>query len=418
MKSASVGVGQAILTWIQEEVVGQLVAGQARAHWGCHVVKGSRGKTCSCNQFVRRGYRQKARKVKTDIGALQLPLQRVQCCQCGKKFTPILEVLRIGKYQRHSASLEQVALEAVSETSYRRGSADVEARGCAPVPRSSAHRWAVSRAIPEAPEDELQSGMADATGFKKWPKEKGEVRVVIGLTPEGKVRRLGTYAGRDWEQIAAEVRQKLADVPGQLELFAHDGDRYVEKHLAGIAEHAQRCTWHVPRGAGHVLWKEGMSLQERKAVGKNLTGLLAVEIPGKDWERVSEEDKKELRDKIAQSEKALSALASDFRARNYVKAAAYLESAGDRVFEHLRLWLRTGIIAPRTISILESIMREIGRRLKRIAWNWSDRGAEQIARMVLMRHYEPEEWEAFWNEILDLQDRIQIRVLSVQREAA
>ena len=31
---------------------------------------------------------------------------------------------------------------------------------------------------------------------------------------------------------------------------------------------------------------------------------------------------------------------------------------------------------------------------------------------------EPHEWEALWNRILDLQNRIQIRVLSVQREAA
>jgi len=43
----------------------------------------------------------------------------------------------------------------------------------------------------------------------------------------------------------------------------------------------------------------------------------------------------------------------------------------------LRLWLETGIVCPRTTSIIENLIRELVRRLKKIGWNWSDAGAER-----------------------------------------
>jgi len=61
-------------------------------------------------------------------------------------------------------------------------------------------------------------------------------------------------------------------------------------------------------------------------------------------------------------------LIKTFQEKGYKHGASYLENLSGRLFTNIELWLKTGIIVPKTISLLEKVFREIGRRLKRIAW--------------------------------------------------
>lgn len=412
----SEGVGEEIIRGIQEDIIGRLCSRSGRVKkkgLGRHIRKGEESVLCRFRSFQRAGHRSEERKVKTDIGELRFKVAYVECRGCGKRHAPVLDVLDLhGK--RRNEGLERIVLEAVSETSYRRGAGEMKGRGCAPVPHTSAHRWAVSRVVPEKPRGKIETAVADGTGFKKAGGERGEIRVILGFGPDGKVMRLGTYAGKSWEDINKEVKKKLGDK--QLKLFTVDGEPGLEEHLGGIAERSQRCLWHLPRDLKYTLWKDGVKHEEGLERRKELVDLLAVEIPEKDWEKVSAEEKEELRRRIRERESEMEKLIDEFWSRGYRKAAGYLENAMGRIFQHLELWLETGIIGCRTTSILENIMREIGRRIKKLGWNWKDHGAAQIARMVLMRHYEPEEWEAFWEKLLGLKNRCKIELMSVCRE--
>lgn len=421
MQEVKIKVPEQIIEGMQEDIIERLTTPSGRVAkkgLGKHKQKGNDEVYCKHRTFRKKGFRVNPRHLKTDIGELELHLHQIECRGCGKKLIPLLDSLDLSPRQRHSESLEQIALEAISETSYRRGEQDVEARGCAPVPRSSAHRWAATRVIPEGSKGTEITAMADGTGFKKWPGQRGEIRIVLGLSPEGKICRLGTYAGKSWEEISKEVKEKLSQKGVQLKLFTEDGERGLEEHLGEIAERSQRCQWHLPRAFGYTLWKESVGLDDRKEYRRALTELLAIEVPGENWEEVSEDEKANIYQEIQERERSIGELAKSFRLREYYKAAAYLENAMGRIFSHLKLWLETGVIAPRTVSILESIMREIGRRVKRIGWNWSDRGVEQISKMVLMRHYGPEEWQELWQEILGLRGRCQIKINRIARKAA
>jgi hypothetical protein len=53
------------------------------------------------------------------------------------------------------------------------------------------------------------------------------------------------------------------------------------------------------------------------------------------------------------------------------------------------------IRCPRTNSLIERIMREVGRRLKRIAFGWSEAGAAKMARIVLAKLLASSEWKAY-----------------------
>ncbi len=94
-----------------------------------------------------------------------------------------------------------------------------------------------------------------------------------------------------------------------------------------------------------------------------------------------------------------------------MKAAIYLANARKKLFTHLKMWIDTGIIAPKTASLIENIIRELVRRLKKVGWNWSDAGAERMGRIVMIRRYDRDAWNAYWRKRMNLQNRCQIKLV-------
>jgi len=394
---------------------------KAKKGLGGHEVKKEPGKRCRIRTFVKQGYRPEPRKVKTDVGQVAFKVGYVSCAGCDRKFSPIIEMLEIGPKMKHSLGLERVVGEAVMKTSYKRGEEEIVGWGGAPVPKSSAHRWVAGMELPGSVVEEIDVGMADGTKFKKWPGERGELRVVIGLGEGGKVRPMGVWAGKSWNEIGGEVREILKvgkEDEVQLKLFAEDGEPGLHQHLASVAEQAQRCVWHLPRALGYAMWEDKAPLLERKQKSGELSGLVGIEIPSGDWEKIEEEDKKSLEDQVAQSEEEIGKMIGEFRAKGYSKAVTYLENACGKIFSHIHLWLETGIVSPRTTSILENIMRELGRRVKKLGYNWSDEGVEKMAKMVMMRRYDRKQWEEYWKKELGLRGRCKIVIKEVSRHAA
>jgi hypothetical protein len=164
------------------------------------------------------------------------------------------------------------------------------------------------------------------------------------------------------------------------------------------------------RGSGFALWGDGVPKAERDALAGRLRRLVAIEVPEEDIEVVSAEDKEKLRERIAAAEKELEELRRDCDAKGYRRAATYLANTRDRVFNHLWLWLETGLVAPRTASIVENTIRELVRRLKKVGWNWSDAGATRMGRVVMVRRYDEEAWDQYWRERMNLQGRCKIQI--------
>ena len=46
--------------------------------------------------------------------------------------------------------------------------------------------------------------------------------------------------------------------------------------------------------------------------------------------------------------------------------------------------------------MVERVMRELGRRLKKTAYGWSDKGATKIATIILKRFTNAKAWEDYW----------------------
>lgn len=418
IKKSGEKMAVAILEGYQEVIVEIICSKSGRVKkkgLGSHDMKGCEGRKCRSRTFKRAGNWSDVKRLSGEMFSVEFIPAMVECCKCGKRLTPIIEGLELEFYQGKTELLLRKVMESVAETSYRRGSEQLDRIGEVPVAKSTAHRWVAEVELPVSEGGGKPFLGADGTGFKRRGGERGEVRMVLEMWPGGGLRPLGVWAGASWKDIAKEMKGKLKERP---KLFISDGERGLEDWLGKLADNSERCHWHLSRDSGYMLWQDKVPLEDRKEVQKKLSKLLAIEVPEKDVEFVTKEDREDLKERIGTAEKELDELRRDFESKGYTKAANYLANARGKLFNHLRLWLETGLIGPRTTSILENIIRELVRRLKKIGWNWSDKGAERMGRVVMMRRYDEDSWEEYWQARMNLQGRCTIKMLNIEARRA
>lgn len=409
-------VVKCVIEGYQDMIIKILCSGSgsvAKKGLGRHTVKGSEERFCRCRTFTRSGYWQDDRCLRGEHGSIRFRPALVQCRRCGKRFTPILDALELESYQGKTDSLLRIVTESVAETSYRRGASQLSVLAGIPVARSTAHQWAASVRLPVSGSKGSSFLGADGTGFKKAGGRRGSVHLVLELGSDGTIHPLGVWAGTSWEELSREVGKAARGHPYRLLLC--DGERAISNWLGKLAEKTNRGHWHLSRELGYTLWEDGVPLDVRRSAKKTLRDLIAIEIPEEDVEAVNDSEKEELLERICEAEKKLESLRRDLAEKGYRKAVRYLENAQGRIFNHLHLWIETGIVAPRTTSIVENIIRELVRRLKKIGWNWSDEGATRMGRIVMIRRYDKDTWEKYWKERMNLQGRCEISIIRCER---
>jgi hypothetical protein len=380
-------------------------------------VSGRAKRACNCGHERYELKDRRERQLRTSLGRICLHWRRLECRACGKVFVPLREFLRLERWQSKTGELEQVVVEVMSEQSYRRGSAHLDTIGEIPVPKSTAHRWVAETEASqwELPEAQPLTLMADGTGFKRRPDQakglnnRGEVRVVVGLTKERKWVGYGVWSEEGWPQIAAQLRGSGPQPALQAQMFVSDGERGLAEQLAQLANGAQRCRWHLLEELKYILHHDGVRVKEQRQPLNDLAAVLAIELPEGAFEPVGAEQKEAVRQQVAAAQKPLEELIERLRAKHYRQAAGYLAAAKARMFRWLEFWLETGLVSPSTTSWLERLMRELGRRIKKIGFGWTDQGAAPMARILLRRITDAEEWAEYWKKRLRLDGRVLIR---------
>jgi len=80
------------------------------------------------------------------------------------------------------------------------------------------------------------------------------------------------------------------------------------------------------------------------------------------------------------------------------------------IFGYIRRWLKWGLISPGASSVVERVMRELGRRLKKTACGWSDKGSPKIARIILKRFTNAKAWEDYWQEKMNCAGNVVVNI--------
>jgi len=388
---------------------------KARKGLGRHVRKSeSKHRFCRGRKIRKRGYRSRNRCFSTAFGKLDLPLRVAECLNCGAFYSPLLSALKLSRYAQRETNFEHEVIEAVIDTNYRRlidgRSIDISLGGI--------HNIVVGSDIDKIFQEpvsvkDLSGIMGDGTGVKQQQGRRGELRNVIGITKAGRVEPLGCFTNTSWPEIERIVKERIKEADSYNIPFINDGEPGLDDFLADVAE-SQRCTWHGPRGLYHALWEDGLKKKGSQPETDKIKQLIGIELPEGDFEILKEEDKEQVKAKYERSKSEIKELIKTFHEKGYKHGASYLEKLSDRLFTNIELWLKTGVIAPKTISLLERVFREIGRRLKRIAWGWSDEAVTNISKMIMIRQYSRDKWEKYWKEKLGIKGYFDIQIQSLK----
>jgi len=387
---------------------------KARKGLGRHVRKADpEERFCRGRKIRKRGYRSKPRRFSTVFGKLDLPLRMVECSNCGAFYSPLLSALKVGRYAHRETNFEHEIVESIIDTNYRRL---IEGRSI-DISLGGIHNIVVGSDIDETFQEpvsarDLSGIIADGTGVKQHRGRKGELRNVIGITKAGRVEPLGCFTNTDWPEIERIVKERIKEAEPYNIPFLYDGEPGLDDFLADVAE-PQRCTWHGPRGLYHSLWQDGLKKKDSQSETDRIKQLIGIELPEGDFEILKEEDKEKVKAKYESSKSEIKELIKTFYEKGYIHGASYLEKLSNRLFTNVELWLKTGVIAPKTTSLLERVFREIGRRLKKIAWGWSDTAVTNISKMIMIKQYSRDKWEKYWKEKLGIKGYFDIQIVSV-----
>ena len=382
--------------------------------------------TCSCGSgmFVLDGRR--PRKIRTTIGTVDLPhLTRVKCAHCGRTCVPVVELCGLDLYQTKTAGVEKLVVEQCVQTSYRRATKAICDMTGVSVSHSTSHRWVLRTDADEirVPEDVIATVgnpdrvpkpvtiFADGTYCKGRTDDGGarkrDVKVIVGVRQSGDVFPIGTWTGDEtWTDIGNELeRRKVKFADGSI--LVSDGEEGLAENISKLANGSfQRCHWHAVRDTYMSMWYDGGRIKDIRPVQNRLRKILAIELPKEDFERVDKEQVGAIEARMGESERALDALIADIRGRGFVKAAAYLEKARHSMFGYLRRWLALGIACPRASSLIERTMRELARRLKRIAYGWKADGLNKVSKLLLKIFSNEDEWKKYWDERMSISNNV------------
>lgn len=352
------------------------------------------------------------RRIRTSLGEVSIYWHRVSCKSCGRTFVLLKEFLRIKHYQTKTNELEQIVVNAISETSYRRAVKSIGDHKLIHLSHQTAHNWVMKTDCDEIKLSKEIIGsigptqiVADGTGFKRQPvdgkAQKGNLKVVIGVNTSGDVFPLGSWTDTTWEEINESWKKNEIKFPEGSILVA-DGEPGLADAFAEQVEFEQRCHWHLERDLYHFMHHDGAKLTTTRQLQKGLAGVLAIELPKEDFKRVSEIEKDEIEERMERAEEVLGKLINYLNEKGFDTAATYIAGARKNMFSYVRRWLKLGIICPRASSLIERVIRELGRRLKKLAYNWSNKGAAKISRIILKKFTNEKEWETYWVNKLEI----------------
>jgi len=383
-----------------------------------------------CQSEKSHFHSKQSRKLKTTIGEVNLSLSRLKCVACKKTFTPFNQLMDLNRYSRKSREFEKLSLETTTDQSFRRSSKNLNDTLGFSTSHTTLHRWFMNTdAVDMNQKKRVDFLVADGTGFKKDYDEndsnRGEIRIVIGYNKDGSVVPFGAWTRANWKNIGNLLKRKNHPSPDKIKFkpiaktLITDGEEELVRHLQKLATSHQRCLFHMTHELTPLLrYQDMVGKTEAIKISDELHDLLYIDLPEADADPLkSLEDKLKIEVHLTKMKKSIDDFIGELKAMGYKKAKTFVENAKAQLFTYIDNWVKTGISNPKVTSLVERIMREIKRRIKRMGFKWSEKGAEKMTRLILLQLRSTKNfWEKHWNEKMGTDGNIKLSFLGVTVE--
>lgn len=362
---------------------------QPEAPWACTRCASRRG-------FRRRGQRPGGRTVLTKAGKVLLAAWQVECRRCGRRFVPVLELLGLGRHQRRSVGVAEMAAGLATEVAYAKASRllaelagiDLSARSV----RRDTLALAAERLGPELAEVPVL--LLDGTGVRAGdPRERKngvELHLAVGLVARrresGRIvveaRLLGATLGEGWSAMAELLKGVH---PGLVIVDGEEAITDLATEVFGDHTPIQRCLFHLERQTRYLArYLDRLPAQTADALQARLHELLTDAYATGD---------------LKAAVGAYNTLIDTAESLGATHAATHLRNAAPHAFTFLthpaagRLLFGDKGRPELATGVLERVMREMNRRTD-VGVRWSIDGVRKLLMVKLARKYHHSRWSA------------------------
>ena len=369
------------------------------------------------------------RKIKTSLGEVTLNLSRYRCQACKKTFVPMNQLFDLDPYSRKSREFEKLSLETITQQSFRRSADHLEKSLGFKTSFTTLHGWfARTDATNMNVKKRVDNLIADGTGYKMKPdsegSNRGEVRVVMGISSKGEIVPFGAWTRANWKDIGNYIKsenhfsEKTKFRPIAKTLIT-DGEEELIRRMKKLAGSHQRCLFHMTHELTPLLrYQDFTSKKEAIKHSQDLNDILYLDLPTGDADPIKNmEEKLKIEIKFKQIKENLESFIKELKMMGYQKATTFIENSKNQLFTYIENWIKTGISNPKVTSLVERMMREIKRRIKKIGFSWSEKGAEKMTRLVLLQLSSTKQyWENHWKTKMGVDSKIKLSFLGVTVE--
>lgn len=331
--------------------------------------------------FKRRGHRKRA--LKTSYGDVHFKLLQITCFDCGKTFSPFPKLLGIAHGHRLTRELEQLICRIVKDKSYRKTANTFDALIDLNLSPYTVHRVVqkYGRQM-KLVEDvyHIRQLQYDSTKINAAANERGlnvHLAVAVGNKTRKHNRVLRKKSLVDVQVSPTPDRLKKQLKTSVIDQLTVDGlsglQGYIKQNQLDIP--VQRCLWHIPKTAVHMLYLEGIPTPMGRQFIRPLKQFIF-------------DEKLSIQQRLAQYDMFTYSLLKN----DLFGTARFLENAREYLFTYKQ---HPEGDSDRTISIVERQMREINRRMENGA-RWTPQGAENLLKLKFVEELNPQSYDHLW----------------------
>lgn len=358
---------------------------QIAAPWACSDCGSVRG-------FRRRGAQNRQRRLTSRVGKIAVRSKMIYCRSCGKRFSPLGQLLGLRAYQRRTDGLSEAAAALAVEVAYAKASRLLAEVGGLNVSARTIRRdvlaLAGDRIAPADGVTDVPVLLLDGTGERAGESKGGvELHLAIGIISRRTVGNrtrcevvlLGATLAEGWP-VMFDMLDGLN--PG---LIVVDGEEELStlalKHFPAVPR--QRCLWHLKRALRRtLLYTDRIGTAGADRWCAELDTLLHNAWTERDATLAAE---------------CLALLADSIELDGGPSAAHHLRAAADEVFTFLTHPNAGQLVCGHKgrpdvgTGVMERVMREMNRRTD-VGVRWSIHGLRRMLMAKLAHKYHHGPW--------------------------
>lgn len=301
----------------------------------------------------------------------------------GRIFSPLLDFLKIEKYQHMSKDLKNQLRDKACKMTYRDSKEDV--LNSFGLNISAMTIWKINQQQNGfkivKPSKKHKILLADGTKIKHNKGGHLEPRAVMSIDQEKKEKSL-LFLGveESWQEIAEKLDFN------QFLVLVGDGETGLKENLVKSRMSFQFCHLHAIRDLSLFLWYDKVEKNARNEFLKPFKQILYT-IQNSTKKYFSDKDKNRLHRRLRWAQEQTEILVKKTQEKELTQSAGFLERNKNYFFTATILALKEDLVVPFTTNQTERLMKEIGKRTKKKSMAWSPKGLFVILQAVIKRYF-------------------------------